>query len=47
MQKFAMIVTNPAIWIIGKIVITTMRNARGSAFFRTEEEALHWLKGEH
>ncbi|NLI97718.1 STAS/SEC14 domain-containing protein [bacterium] len=46
MQKFAMIVTNPAIRIVGKIVIATMRNARGSAFFRTEEEAIHWLKGD-
>jgi hypothetical protein len=46
MEKFAMIVTNPAVRIIGKIVIATMGNAKGSAFFKTEEEALQWLKGE-
>jgi len=46
MEKFAMIVTNPAVRIVGKIVIATMRNAKGSAFFKTEEEAIHWLKGE-
>ncbi|MBN2379294.1 STAS/SEC14 domain-containing protein [candidate division WOR-3 bacterium] len=45
MEKFAMIVTNPAVRIIGKIVIATMGNAKGSAFFKTESEALAWLKG--
>lgn len=42
-RKFAMIVTHPALRIIGKIATSSMKNGK---IFKTENEALVWLKGE-
>ncbi|NLI97711.1 STAS/SEC14 domain-containing protein [bacterium] len=41
-KKFAMVVTHPALRIIGKIATSSMSNSK---IFKTEEEALRWLKG--
>ena len=45
LEKVAMIVTNPGVRMIGKIVIATMGKSKNTRFFKTEEEALAWLKG--
>lgn len=45
-SKMAMIATNPAVRMIGKIVVATMGKDFSAGFFKTEEEALHWLKGD-
>lgn len=39
--KFAMIVTHPALRIIGKIATSSMKNAK---IFKTEEDAVVWIK---
>ena len=44
--KMALVITNPAVRMIGKIVISTMGSGDSTGFFKTEEEALAWLKGE-
>ena len=45
-SKMAVIATNPAVRMIGRIVVATMGKGFSAGFFKTEEEALTWLKGE-
>jgi hypothetical protein len=40
-RKFAMVVTHPALRVIGKIATSSIKN---SGIFKNEEEALKWLK---
>lgn len=42
--KTAMVITNPAVRIASKIVVSAMESADKSGFFKTEEEALEWLR---
>ncbi len=42
-RKFAMVVTHPALRIIGKIATSSMKNGK---IYKNEDEALAWLKGE-
>ena len=44
-SKMAMIATNPAVRMIGKIVAATMGKDFKAGIFKTEEDALAWLKG--
>jgi len=44
--KMALVITNPAVRMIGKIVISTMGSGDTTRFFKTDEEALAWLKGD-
>ncbi|MBN2379312.1 STAS/SEC14 domain-containing protein [candidate division WOR-3 bacterium] len=45
-SKMAMVVTNPAIRMICKIVVATMGTDFSAGFFKTEQEAVGWLRGE-
>ncbi|NLI97721.1 STAS/SEC14 domain-containing protein [bacterium] len=45
-SRMAMIVTNPALRMISKIVVATMGKDFKAGFFKTEEESLEWLKQE-
>ena len=44
LDKIAMFGANPMTRMIAKVVGIVTGNAGRSRFFRTEEEALHWLK---
>jgi hypothetical protein len=44
--KTALVMTNPAVRMVSKIVVSAMGNSDNSGFFKTEEEAMAWLKGE-
>jgi len=42
----AVLVSNPAVRMIGKVIIAAMGKSADTRFFSTDEEALLWLKGE-
>ncbi|MBD3284761.1 hypothetical protein GF359_00330 [candidate division WOR-3 bacterium] len=44
LERVAMVVTNPAVRMIGKVVIATMGKSGNTRFFKTTEEGLAWLK---
>jgi hypothetical protein len=44
--KTAMIVTNPAVRMMGKVVTSAMGRGKTTGFFKTPEDALVWLKGD-
>jgi hypothetical protein len=44
-SRMAVIATNPAVRMIGRIVVATMGKGFTAGFFKTEDEALRWLKG--
>ncbi len=43
-SKMAVIATNPAVRMIGRVVVATMGKGFSAGFFKNEEEALAWLK---
>lgn len=46
-SKMAVIATNPAVRMIGRVVDATMGKGFSAGFFKNEEEALAWLRGEY
>lgn len=43
-DKIAIINTHPTMRMLAKIVLSAIKQARNVKFFKTEEEALQWLK---
>ncbi len=44
--KTALILTNPAVRMASRIIVSAMGNSDNANFFKTEKEALRWPRGE-
>lgn len=45
-EKIAIVGSSPVTRMIAKIMVTTLKKANSTQFFRTESEAFRWLKEE-
>jgi hypothetical protein len=46
LKKQAFIVTNPAVRMIAKIMVSAQKNIGSVKFFKAEKQAVKWLRGE-